>query len=297
MRDHMVRGLSRNMEVRAFAVSARDTVERARECHNSSPVVTAALGRLLSAGAMMGAMLQGEDKLTLLIRSDGPVEGLTVTADARGHVKGFPLESGVINEVRKSDGKLDVGGIVGHGTLKVIKDQGLKEPYTGEIDLVNGEIGDDLTYYFAKSEQIPSAVGLGVLMNKNNTVAEAGGFIVQILPGASEESISTIERNVAAISSVTGILKEGRGPEDLINTVMAGLDPEITESTEVSFECGCDREKVSKVLLSLGEKELKSLIGEGKDTEIKCQFCNTAYRFTVPEITEILSQSLSKSGG
>ena len=293
----MVRALSRNMEVRAFAVSARDTVEKARDCHNSSPVVTAALGRLLSAGAMMGAMLQGEDKLTLIIRSDGPVEGLTVTADAEGHVKGFALESGAINEVRKSDGKLDVGGIVGNGTLKVIKDQGLKEPYTGEIDLVNGEIGDDLTYYFAKSEQIPSAVGLGVLMNKNNTVAEAGGFIVQILPGASEESISTIERNVAHISSVTGILREGQSPEDLINIVMEGLEPEITERTEVAFKCGCDRDRVSKVLLSLGEKELKSLIAEGKDTEIRCQFCNTAYNFTVPEMEEILSQSLSKSGG
>ena len=295
MKDYLVRSISENKEVRGFAITTRDTVEEARRLHNTSPVVTAALGRLMSAGLIMGSMLKGEDKLTLEIRSDGPVQGLTVTADPEGFVKGFALDPMAILPAK--NGKLDVGGIVGKGYLKVIKDQGLKEPYLGEVELVNGEIAEDLTWYFASSEQVPSAVGLGVLMNKNNTVAEAGGFIVQILPGASEESISIVERNVAAISSVTGILREGRGPEDLIDTVMAGLDPEITESTEVSFECGCDREKVSKVLLSLGEKELKSLIGEGKDTEIKCQFCNTAYRFTVPEMEEILSQSLSKSGG
>ncbi len=288
--DHMVRAISANREVRAFAVSARDTVEEARKCHDTSPVVTAALGRLLLGGAMMGSMLQGKDVLTLIIRSEGPVEGLTVTADAEGHVKGFALEPQVINEVRASDGKLDVGGIVGSGTLKVIKDQGLKEPYTGEIDLVNGEIAEDLTYYFAMSEQVPSAVGLGVLMNKNNTVREAGGFIVQMLPGASEESISTIERNVANISSVTSYLREGKSPEDLIRIVMEGLEPEITSEIPVSFKCDCSREKVSKVLLSLGEKELHSLIERGEDTEVKCHFCNKAYSFSLEEIKELLNE-------
>ena len=207
MKDHLVRAISENKEIRAFAVSSRDTVEYMRQCHNTSPVVSAALGRLLTAGAMMGSMLQGEDKLTLSIRSNGPVEGLTVTADAEGHVKGFALEPEVINPIREWDKKLDVGGIVGNGTLKVIKDQGLKDPYIGEVGLITGEIAEDLTYYFAQSEQVPSAVGLGVLMNKDNTVREAGGFIVQLLPGASENSISTLEKNVAKVSSVTDLLE------------------------------------------------------------------------------------------
>ncbi len=292
--DYMVRAISSNKEVRAFAVSGRDTVEAARAFHDTSPVVTAALGRLLLGGAMMGCMLQGDDKLTLIIRSDGPVEGLTVTADSSGHVKGFALEPQVINEVRASDGKLDVGGIVGAGTLKVIKDQGLKEPYTGETDLVNGEIAEDLTWYLAKSEQVPSAVGLGVLMNKNNTVAEAGGFIVQMLPGASEESICAIERNVAEIGSVTSLLRDGFSPEDLIRKVMEGLEPEILSKTDVSYKCDCSRDRVSKVLLSLGEKELRSLIAEKKDTEIRCQFCGKAYSFSVSEIKELLFKGVKR---
>lgn len=289
MRDYMIRALSGNKEVRAFAVTMRDSVEYMRSCHNTSPVVTAALGRLLSAGAMMGSMLQGNDKLTLSIRSDGPVEGLTVTADADGHVKGFALEPEVINPVRESDKKLDVGGIVGNGVLRVIKDQGLKEPYTGEVDLISGEIAEDLTLYFAQSEQIPSAVGLGVLMNKDNTVREAGGFIVQLLPGASEESISALERNVAKISSVTDLLKEGKTPADIAEMLLDGLQCEILSDSPVSYKCDCSRERIEEVLISLGEKELKELIAENKDTEVKCQFCGKAYNFSVDELKGLLS--------
>ncbi|MCR4589889.1 MAG: Hsp33 family molecular chaperone HslO [Lachnospiraceae bacterium] len=289
MKDYMVRAISANKEVRAFAVSARDTVEEMRSRHNTSPVVTAALGRLLLGGAMMGSMLQDDDLLTLSIRCNGPVEGLTVTADSDGHVKGFALEPEVINPVRKTDNKLDVRGIVGQGLLKVIKDQGLKAPYVGEIQLVNGEIAEDLTFYFAQSEQTPSAVGLGILMNKENTVREAGGFIVQLLPGASEESISALERNVAKISSVTDLLVDGNTPEDIIGILLQGLDPEILSQTPVSFRCNCGTEKIEKVLISLGKEELESLIAENKETEVKCQFCGKAYKFSVDELKLILA--------
>ncbi len=288
MGDHLVRAISGNKEIRAFAVSMRDSVEEMRSCHNTSPVVTAALGRLLSAGAMMGSMLQDNDKLTLSIRSDGPVEGLTVTADAYGHVKGFAIEPEVINPVREWDKKLDVGGIVGNGTLRVIKDQGLKEPYTGEVGLISGEIAEDLTLYFAQSEQIPSAVGLGVLMNKNNTVREAGGFIVQLLPGASETSISTLEKNVGEVKSVTDLMKEGKTPEDILRILLDPLECEILSETPVSFKCDCSRKRIEEVLLSLGEKDLRELIAENKETEVKCHFCNKAYKFSVDELKALL---------
>ncbi len=288
MSDTLVRAISGNKEIRAFGVSMRDSVEEMRSCHDTSPVVTAALGRLLSAGAMMGSMLQGDDKLTLSVRSDGPVEGLTVTADASGHVKGFAIEPQVINPIREWDKKLDVGGIVGNGTLRVIKDQGLKEPYIGEVGLISGEIAEDLTLYFAQSEQIPSAVGLGVLMNKDNTVREAGGFIVQLLPGASEESISTLERNVGKISSVTDLMKEGKSSADILGMLLDPLGCEILSETPVSYRCDCSRERIEEVLLSLGEKELRSLIAEGKETEVKCHFCNKAYKFSVEELEALL---------
>ncbi len=293
MKDYLVRSISENKEVRGFAISTRDTVEEARRLHNTSPVVTAALGRLMSAGLIMGSMLKGDDKLTLEIRSDGPVQGLTVTADPEGFVKGFALDPMAILPAK--NGKLDVGGIVGKGYLKVIKDQGLKEPYLGEVELVNGEIAEDLTWYFASSEQIPSAVGLGVLMNKENTVRRAGGFVIQMLPGASEESISRVEKNLKGIPSVTRILDSGKTPEDMINILMDGLSPEILESRPVAYRCGCSRERVSKVLLSLGEKELRSLIEEGKDVELKCHFCNKAYNFTIPEMESLLAASLKRN--
>ena len=295
MSDYMVRAASKNGEVRIFAATTRDTVEEARKDHNTSPVITAALGRLLTGGAMMGAMLKGDDKLTLQIRGDGPVKGLTVTADANGNVKGFALEPEVILPIREKDHKLDVGGAVGNGTLQIIKDLGLKDPYIGQTQLVNGEITEDLTYYFASSEQVPSAVGLGVLMNKNNTVREAGGFIVQMLPGATEESISIVEKNVAKIHSVTDILREGKTPEDIVNMVLDGLEPNIYTSMPVQFKCDCSEEKVSRVLISIGEKELNSLIDEGKPVEIKCEFCEKAYTFSVEDVKELLTEA-EKSG-
>ncbi len=291
MNDYMVRAMSKNGDVRIFAATTRNTVEEARKAHNTSPVISAALGRLLTGGAMMGAMLKGDDMITLQIRGDGPVKGLTVTADARGHVKGFALEPEVIVPIRESDHKLDVGKAVGHGTLQIIKDLGLKDPYIGQTALVNGEIAEDLTYYFASSEQVPSAVGLGVLMNHDNTVREAGGFIVQMLPGASEESISTVEKNVAKIRSVTDLLKEGNKPEDIINLVLDGLEPKIFDPMPVEFKCDCGVEKVSRVLISIGEEELNKLIEEGEPVEIRCEFCGKAYTFSVEDVKELLAEA------
>ncbi|MCR5527469.1 MAG: Hsp33 family molecular chaperone HslO [Lachnospiraceae bacterium] len=294
MKDYVVRAASKNGEVRAFAATTRNTVETAREHHNTSPVMTAALGRLLTAGSMMGYMLQGDDVLTLQIRGDGPAVGLTVTAKANGDVKGYAIEPQVMLHARETDHKLDVGGAIGKGNLQVIKDMGLKEPYVGNSPLRTGEIGDDLTYYFAVSEQIPSSVGLGVLMSHDNTVREAGGFIVQIMPGCSDETITVIENNLKNVTSVTDLLKEGKTPEDIINIVLNGLDPEIYEQLPTQFNCDCSVSKVSKVLISTGEKEMQSMIDDGETIEVKCQFCNKAYHFTVDELKVLLASAKQK---
>ena len=284
----MVRATAANAQIRAFACTTKETVETARAAHNTSPVVTAALGRLLSAGAMMGSMLKGEDELiTLQIKGDGPVGGLTVTADGNGHVKGYANVPDVILPAN-AQGKLDVGGAVGNGVLSVIRDMGLKDPYVGQTELQTGEIAEDLTYYFAVSEQVPSVVGLGVLMNRDNTVRQAGGFIVQLMPFAEEEVISRLEQNVQKINSVTSLLEEGHTPESLLEKVLEGFDMQINEKTDTRFHCNCTRERVEKALISIGRKELNEMIQEGKPIEMNCHFCNTNYTFTVEEMKEIL---------
>ena len=288
MKDYMVRATAANAQIRAFACTTKETVEMARAAHNTSPVVTAALGRLLSAGAMMGSMLKGEDELiTLQIKGDGPVGGLTVTADGNGHVKGYANVPDVILPAN-AQGKLDVGGAVGNGVLSVIRDMGLKDPYVGQTELQTGEIAEDLTYYFAVSEQVPSVVGLGVLMNRDNTVRQAGGFIVQLMPFAEEEVISRLEQNVQKINSVTSLLEEGHTPESLLEKVLEGFDMQINEKTDTRFHCNCTRERVEKALISIGRKELNEMIQEGKPIEMNCHFCNTNYTFTVEEMKEIL---------
>ena len=294
MNDYIVRATSANGEVRVFAATTKTLVEDARQAHNTSPVVTAALGRLLTAGAMMGAMMKGEDVLTLQIKCDGPIEGLTVTADANGNVKGFALEPQVLIGARKSDHKLDVGCAVGHGMLQVIKDLGLKDPYVGNVELTTGEIAEDLTYYFASSEQVPSSVGLGVLMTKDNTVDVAGGFIIQLMPGATEETISKIEENLKKITSVTDLLKEGMTPENIAEMLLDGLDLLIYNPMETRFHCDCSVSKVSKVLISTGADELQSMIDDGEDIEVKCHFCNKAYKFTPDELSALLQAAQQK---
>lgn len=288
MNDYIIRATAANDQIRAFAAVTTEMVETAREHHNTSPVATAALGRLLTAGAMMGSMMKGEkDVLTLQIKAGGPLQGITVTADSQGNVKGYVGNPDVCIPAN-SKGKLDVAGAVGPGFLNVIKDMGLKEPYSGQVMLQTCEIAEDLTYYFATSEQVPSAVGLGVLMNKNNTVRQAGGFIVQLMPFAEEEVISRLEQNVQKINSVTNLLEEGHTPESLLEKVLEGFDMQINEKMDTRFCCNCSKERVAKALISIGRKELNEMIQEGKPIEMNCHFCNTNYNFTVEELKEIL---------
>ena len=299
MNDYIIRATAANDQIRAFAAVTTEMVETAREHHNTSPVATAAhhntspvataaLGRLLTAGAMMGSMMKGEkDVLTLQIKAGGPLQGITVTADSQGNVKGYVGNPDVCIPAN-SKGKLDVAGAVGPGFLTVIKDMGLKEPYSGQVMLQTCEIAEDLTYYFATSEQVPSAVGLGVLMNKNNTVRQAGGFIVQLMPFAEEEVISRLEQNVQKINSVTNLLEEGHTPESLLEKVLEGFDMQINEKMDTRFHCNCSKERVAKALISIGRKELNEMIQEGKPIEMNCHFCNTNYNFTVEELKEIL---------
>ena len=288
MNDYIIRATAANDQIRAFAAVTTEMVETAREHHNTSPVATAALGRLLTAGAMMGSMMKGEkDVLTLQIKAGGPLQGITVTADSQGNIKGYVGNPDVCIPAN-SKGKLDVAGAVSPGFLTVIKDMVLKEPYSGQVMLQTCEIAEDLTYYFATSEQVPSAVGLGVLMNKNNTVRQAGGFIVQLMPFAEEEVISRLEQNVQKINSVTNLLEEGHTPESLLEKVLEGFDMQINEKMDTRFHCNCSKERVAKALISIGRKELNEMIQEGKPIEMNCHFCNTNYNFTVEELKEIL---------
>ena len=291
MSNELVRAIAANAQIRAFACNTREMAEDARRAHNTSPVVTAALGRLLSAGAMMGSMLKGDkDLLTLQVKGDGPMRGLTVTADAKGCVKGYPIVPDVIVPANAL-GKLDVGGAIGKGTLSVIKDMGLKEPYVGQTQLQTGEIAEDLTYYFAASEQVPSAVGLGVLMNKDNTVRQAGGFIIQLMPFAEEGVIARLEENLAKVASVTALLEEGKSPAGMLQILLNGMDPEITDTSEVFFRCNCSKERIERVLISLGKEELSDMIQEGEPIEVNCQFCNKSYSFTVDELKTLAAKS------
>ena len=291
MADYIVRATAANASIRAFAVTGRELVETARKAHDTSPVVTAALGRLMMGGVMMGAMLKGEnDLLTLQISGDGPIKGMTVTADAKGNVKGYAIEPQVMLPPNAA-GKLDVGGAVGNGVLRVIKDMGLKEPYVGQTVLQTGEIAEDLTYYFATSEQVPSCVGLGVLMEKDNTVKQAGGFVIQLMPFTEDEVISKLEENIKKFPSVTSVLDEGKTAEEMLEILLDGLDMEITDTMPAQFYCNCDKKRVEKAIISIGKKDIEEMIAENKDIEVNCHFCNTSYTFSVEELKEMLKKS------
>ncbi len=292
MSDYLIRATAANAQIRAFAVESKVLVEKARASHNTSPVVTAALGRLLTAGTMMGVMLKGEkDVLTLQVNGSGPMQGMTVTADSQGRVKGYAKVPEVIIPANKK-GKLDVASAVGIGVLTVIKDMGLKEPYAGQVALQTSEIAEDLTYYFATSEQVPSSVGLGVLMDKEtNTVKQAGGFIIQLMPFADERVISRLEENLKSVTSVTSLFEEGKGPEEILETLLKGFDIEITDKIPVEFYCNCDKKRVEKALISIGKKELEEMIREGKEVELNCHFCNSNYILQVNELKEILKKA------
>lgn len=291
-RDYIIRATAADGQIRAFAAATRTLVEYARSVHNTSPVATAALGRLLTAGAMMGSMMKSKDDLlTLRIEGDGPMEGLTVTADSLGRVKGYAFNPTVMLPPN-ARGKLDVGGALGIGVLNVIKDIGLKEPYVGQTILISGEIAEDLTYYYATSEQTPSSVALGVLMNKDNTVRCAGGFIIQLLPGASDEMIDRLEKKLGELDPVTTMLDRNMTPEMILEDILGEYGLEILDTLPTEFYCNCDKARVEKALISIGKKELQEMIDEGKTIEVNCHFCNTNYAFTVEELKELYEKAM-----
>ena len=291
MKDYIVRATAAHGQIRAFAVTSRDTVEKARAAHNTSPVVTVALGRLLSAASMMGIMMKGDDDLlTIKIESNGPVEGLTVTADSKGRVKGYAFNPNVIIP-NNSKGQLDVASALGLGVMSVIKDIGLKEPYVGQTILVTSEIADDITYYFATSEQVPSSVGLGVLMNKDNTVEQAGGFIIQLMPDASEDIIDKLEKRIGEIKSVTEMLENGMTTENILEHILGDMDLDVLETIPTEFYCNCSKDRVEKAIISIGKKDIQEMIDDGKEIEVNCHFCNTKYTFSVEELKDILEKA------
>ncbi len=291
MTDYIIRATAADGQIRAFAATTRNLVEYARNAHNTSPVATAALGRLLTGGAMMGAMLKDEDDLlTLKIECEGPIKGLIVTADSKGNVKGYVFHPEVMLPPNEK-GKLDVGGALNLGVLTVIKDMGLKEPYVGQTILVTGEIAEDLTYYFATSEQTPSSVALGVLMNKENTVRQAGGFIIQLMPGASEEIISGLEKKLGEITSITAMLDRGMTPEMILEDVLGEYGLEILDKMPAAFTCNCSQERIERALISVGRQELQSMIDDGKPVEVSCHFCNKHYHVTVEELKDLMEKA------
>lgn len=291
MNDYMIRATAADGQIRAFAATTKEMVETAKNAHNTSPIATAALGRLMTAAAMMGSDLKGEGELlTLRIEGDGPIGGLLVTAEGKGDVKGYAFNPDVMLPPN-AQGKLDVGGSLGLGVLSVIKDIGLKEPYVGQTQLITGEIAEDLTYYFATSEQVPSSVALGVLMNKDNTVRQAGGFIIQLLPGASDEIIDRLEAKLSGISSITSLLDAGKTPEEILTDILGEFGLEILKKMPVQFHCDCERSRVEKAIISIGRKEIEDMIDEEKEIEVNCQFCNKHYKFSVDELGEMLKKA------
>lgn len=288
-KDYIVRASLANDSVRAFAISSTHLVAEARERHRTLPVVTAALGRLLSAGAIMSSMMKGDkDIVTISLKGDGPAGYITVTADSHGHVKGFPGNPNV-DIPRKYAGKLDVGAAVGRGLLTVSYDLGLKEPYSGQVEIQTGEVAEDLAYYFTVSEQLPSAVGLGVMVDTDSSVKHAGGFIVQLLPYAPEDVIELLEKKLANLEPVTTMMEQGMTPEEILLHIFEGVDIEFTERHDVKFYCDCSKEKVKRALAAISDKDLQDIVNDDEVIEVKCYFCNTAYKFSIADIKDILS--------
>lgn len=290
--DYIVRATAANHQIRAFAISSTNTIEEARQRHNTSPIATVALGRLMSAGAMMGAMMKGDDDIiTIQIKGDGPIGGLTVTADAKANVKGYVNHPEVMLPLN-SAGQLDVEKALGIGVLSVIKDIGLKEPYVGDTILVTSDVTQDITYYFATSEQVPTSVGLSVIMSKDNTVKSAGGFIIQLLPDASEEIISALEKKIKEVKNVTTMLEHGYTPEQMLEELLGEFGLDILDKIPTQFYCNCSKERMSRALISIGRKELSSLIEEGRTIEVNCHFCGSHYNFDVEELKELLHKAV-----
>lgn len=290
MKDTILRGMAANNQVRFFSAYTTEVVETARTIHNTSPVATAALGRLLTAGSIMGSMCKNNsDVLTLQIQCSGPIGGLTVTSNAKAQVKGY-VNHPEIMLPPSPKGKLDVGKALDLGVLSVIKDIGLKEPYVGQSNLVSGEIAEDLTYYFATSEQIPTSVALGVLMEKDNTVKHAGGFIIQLMPFAEENLISDLEIRLKDFSSITTLMNQGMTPEDMMNHLFEGYDIIVNDSITPEYHCDCSKDRVYKAVMSIGRKDIEEMIADNKPIEVNCHFCNRNYTFSVDDLNAMLQQ-------
>ena len=290
--DEIIRMMTGDGMVKAVAVTGKDMVERARQIHKTLPVATAALGRTLMAASMMGDMLKEEDgSVTLQIKGGGPLGAITAVSDSRGNPRGY-LQNGQVDIPRKYQGKLDVGTAVGSsGSLTVMKDMGLKEPYIGSVQLVSGEIAEDITAYFVESEQVPTACALGVLVDKDQSVAAAGGYLVQLLPGADESVIRRLEESIARLGPVTDALHGGADAVQLLERVLEGQEPELLERRPVAYKCYCSRERVSRAIISMGKEEMQGLIEEQGGAELTCQFCDKVYRFTKEDLQELLEEA------
>ena len=291
MKDYLVRGMSMDGLVKVVAIRSTQLVRRGAEIHKTTPNATAAFGRALTAASMMGNMQKVENgSMTLQIKGDGPIGGVVCVSDATGNVRGYVYEPNV-PLVEKHPGKLDVGATIGRsGTLTVIRDLQMKEPYVGSIELVSGEIGDDVTAYFAQSEQTPTACALGVLVDTDCSVKVAGGYLIQLLPGATDEIIDKVEEGIKRAGAVTAMLEQGMTPEDILGQVCGDLGVVFMETTEVEYRCYCDRERVTAALISLGKKELSEIAAEGKAFPVECQFCDNVYEFTPKDIENILKK-------
>ena len=293
MEDYILRATAADGRIRAFAATSRNTVQKAREIHNTSPVVSAALGRLLTAAAIMGAMLKSpKDLITIQITGDGPISGIIATSDSSSNVKGYAVNPDIEMPLR-ADGKLNVGGAIGSGNLRIIKDIGLKEPYSGSIGLVSGEIAEDLTYYFAKSEQVPSSVGLGVLVDTDTSIKQSGGFIIQLMPDIDDETVDRLEKKLLTIPYITDMLNSGFTPEMMLNEILGDFGVEILDKLPMDYRCSCSKERVGQALISPGKKQPSKITAEDKKPEVTCHFCNKVYNFTEDELKQLLIESCS----
>ena len=290
MKDIILRGNEKNGKIRFFAAMTTSLVNEAHNLHMTTPVVSAAFGRTLTATAMMGTMLKDDDEtISLQFRGDGPLEGIVAVGNCKAEVRGYVLNNAVDLPL-KPNGKLDVGGAIGNGYLSVVRDLGLREPYVGRVELQSGEIADDLTYYFASSEQVPSVVALGVLVDRDYSIRAAGGYIIQLMPDATEEDIVKLENNIADIPSVTNMLDSGMSPMDILNKVLNGFEFEVTESMEPAYKCNCDEKSIKRALVSVGREELEDILEKEGKAELTCYYCNKTYKISGDEIREILDK-------
>ena len=286
--DYLLRVTAAEGRIRGFFARTNETVQRAHENYKTTPVVTAALGRTLTGTAIMGAMLKNDkDVLTVTIKGEGPVRGVIATADSKGNVKGYAYEPHVILPL-KANGKLDVSGSIGEGTFSVIKDMGLKEPVSSNIPLASGEVAEDFTKYFAESEQTPSVVALGVLVERDLSVKQSGGFVVQLMPDAGEDVIAALEARLSGIDTVTNMMEKGIGPEEMVEIILGGLEPVIHEKSEIRFLCNCSKERAESALILIGKDEIEDIIEKEGQASIHCHFCNSYYNFSKAELGAIL---------